>query len=73
MNSSIKKCFEKPKFCICAGLALSLLIAILAPDGPVVSVTRIFVHKNGPLFGSLNGPQRLSWSESAIIAVDLGF
>lgn len=72
MNSPMKKCFKKYKFCIYARLALSLMITILAPDGPVVSVIRISVHKNGPLAMRL-GPERLSWSGSATVAMDLGF
>lgn len=47
INSLLKKCFEKHIFCICARLAVPLIITILASDGPLVSVTRIFVHKNG--------------------------
>ena len=38
MNSFMKKCFKKYKFCINVRLAISLMITILAPDGPVVSV-----------------------------------
>lgn len=48
------------------------MITILAPDGPVVNVTEIFVHKNVSL-GMRLGPQRLSWSKYATIVVDLRF
>ena len=70
MNSLIKKCFEKHKFCLYFRLILSLRI-ILASDGLVLSVTRIFVYKNGPLAMWLR-PQGLSWSRSASVAEDLG-
>lgn len=60
MNYLITKCFEKHKFCLYSGLILLLRI-ILASDGVVLSVTRIFVYKNGPL-AMLPGPQSLSWS-----------
>lgn len=72
VNSLVKKCFEKHKFCIYAGLALPLRITILAFDGVLVNVIRIFVHINGPLTMRL-GPQGLSSSGSASIAVSLGF
>lgn len=48
-----------------------MLRIILASDGLILSVTRIFVDKNGPLAMWL-GPQGLSWSGSATVAADLG-
>lgn len=71
INSLMKKYFEKHKFCVYARLVLPLII-ILASNGLVVSITRMCVCKNGPL-AMWQGPQGLSWSGYASVAVDLRF